>query len=746
MATNGELLSQILQQTLESVSLLRDMKGDTQNLAGMGDLAKAIDDHRKAIDKNTETLGGLSGIIQNMGQGGQAGNRPSNGLPLTPSQQGEGVTGLAAVGGVDTNGTGEYTVKQGYGGAMQRAKHGDFLGAAELAIASTLRTPTGQVGALALGAVPGGRYAATQINARLERSMMQRVGSPTELGMLAGYAGPGPESFPSSVGSYASSLFAMPSMLFSGGSNPNLIGNMFGANMSSATSAGYEAKYRAISRSINPFDMLTYGQSMDIVKATSAKGFRTLGQQVSVEQAVSDLVQSIGVEAGAAIDMLDLAVKRLGIDADDGKRLLSDFGGLAKGAAKGINEFFQEVAQVTNRASALGARGTGAIGASAMYAGFSQVGGTDVFSFLNSPQLLGLQAASIMGGGPGSQFANPNDMLKLAFGQAPGMGGGQEASGVASSQIQSLRNLVKSMIPTFGSEDMAISAVANMTGQDPLMVRQIYKEGPQVIAQGKIQEDLSGMITGHKAAYRNLRSLKATDPNNPQAEKAFRNFRSQSKAGLSENITWSQTRLDKMRLGSKDPYFAEKIKDVMDAIESNDGAKMRGAEEKWRDRGGIDEARRAAMMMRQIGSEDEGTARQIWGKLNQEFGIGIGSWSSDSGKVPEQYRKSFQREATALVEKAYRTQAVGKGERDTLIKQLESKKGLTPAEFQKKLTEATSRQRQKENQVKIELTGDAKRYFNIFKGSLNSTKGKTAYVDAMGENLRAGIIPGVEYP
>lgn len=214
MATNGELLSQILQQTLESVSLLRDMKGDTQNLAGMGDLAKAIDDHRKAIDKNTETLGGLSGIIQNMGQGGQAGNRPSNGLPLTPSQQGEGVTGLAAVGGVDTNGTGEYTVKQGYGGAMQRAKHGDFLGAAELAIASTLRTPTGRVGAFALGAVPGGRYAATQINARLERSMMQRVGSPTELGMLAGYAGPGPESFPSSVGSYTSSLFAMPSMFF----------------------------------------------------------------------------------------------------------------------------------------------------------------------------------------------------------------------------------------------------------------------------------------------------------------------------------------------------------------------------------------------------------------------------------------------------------------------------------------------------------------------------------------------------
>jgi hypothetical protein len=745
MPTNAELLSQILQKTIESVSLLKDMQGDSKNFAGMGDLAKSIDQHRKAIEQNTETLGGLSGIIRNISQGGGA-DTPSNGLPLTPSQMGEGATGVAATGGVQTNGNQDFTVQQGYSGAMERAKRGEFLGAAELAVASTLRTTPGQALALGFGAIPGARYAATQINARLERSMMQRVGSPTELGMLAGYAGPGPESVPSSIGSYTASLFAMPSMVLSGGSNPNLIGNMFGANMSSATSAGYESQYRALSRSLNPFDMLTYGQSMDIVRATSAKGFRTLGQQVSVEQAVSDLVQSIGVEAGAAIDMLDLAVKRLGVDADDGKRLLTEFGGLAKGAAKGVNEFFQEVSQVTSRASALGARGLGAMGAGAMYSGFSQVGGGDVFSFLNSPQLLGLQAASIMGGGAGSQFANPNDMLKLAFGQAPGMGGGQNASAVASSQIQSLRGLVKSMIPTFGSEDMAISAVANMTGQDPLLISQIYKEGPQVIAQGKIQEELAGMITGHKAAYKNVRAMKATDfANNPGAEKAFRSFRAQSQAGLSKNVSWSQSRLDKMRLGSKDPYFAEKIKDVMDAIESNDGAKMRGAEEKWRDRGGIEEARRAAMMMRQIGSEDESTAKEIWGKLNQEFGVGLGSWSSDSGKMPKSYRMGFQREATALVEKAYRTKAIGEGERDRLITQLESKKGLTPAEFQKRLTEATSRQRQKENQVKIELHGDAAKYFRIFKGSLNSTKGKVAYVDAMGENLRAGIIPGVEY-
>ena len=138
---------------------------------------------------------------------------------------------------------------------------------------------------------------------------------------------------------------------------------------------------------------------------------------------------------------MDIVIKRLHGDVSDANDMLKQFGTLAVGAGKGVNQFAQEANQVMASITMQGAQGTGALQGGAAYSMFTGISGPAASQFLNSPQLGGLMAAQIMGGG--GKFANQQDMMSLAMGFPQGMGGGQDAIGVFGKQVDSVVGLVE---------------------------------------------------------------------------------------------------------------------------------------------------------------------------------------------------------------------------------------------------------------------------------------------------------------
>lgn len=741
---NWEDMESTLRNTFTSV--FRDSE-KKDGLSNQTNFASVLEDHKRALIENTEKISNLTQAIQNLSGGiGGGSGRPSSKFNAQTPQPGE--TGAAVVPTENPS-----RLRQAY------EKVGDFARKHPLldsAFSYSLgRMSQGEGGLASLAGVlspTGGRNLYNAASYAMQSSVDRRVTNPVELGMAAGYQGPGYEGVAgmagSPFGSYFSGLFAAPSLLFSGGENPGMIGGLYGAGMSQAQSEGWKTQYRAFTRSLNPFDMLSYGRAMEINQAVASKGFRNLGEQVTVEESLTDLVMKTGIEAGAALDLLDISIKRLKMDAKESADMLKEFGPLAKAAGKSVSDYTQEVTQVTSKMNALGARGPSAIQASQMYAGFTGLDASNVQSFLGGQNMTGLLAAGIMGGGVGQQFRNPKDMLKLAMGFYPGMGDGQGADEAAIAQIESMRNLVDQMAErTGGDKDMAMFMVANMTGQDPYMIQQIYKEGPKVIRQGKAMSKMEGLVTGWNKYYGGpeLRGRRATSA---EGKKAFGRFKELAGEGIMDwDLMGYSTRpgldFDKLDIGgqmggNKDPEFETKVKDIYDARMRGDKEAETAAIERAE---GTDAARAASLLM-QAGRGKE----SAWKTLNQAYGIkfeGPGvTWDSTAGGVDKASRERYQKEAKDMLKEFQASGAISKDQMQRIQKQLMSDKGLSPQDFQSKINEAITSKRQKENEVKIGLSDDAKKWFNVFNKAANSSQGKFIMVAPPGVENRATPNPG----
>ena len=732
-----------LRNTFTSVFRDSDKK---EGLSNQINFASVLEDHKRALVENTEKISSLTQAIQNIsgGIGGGAGNRRVSGIPNVPTPQ-PGETGAAV-----TPEESQSRLRNAYERVAQ--KHPVL----DKALPYYLGRMTNKEGGLAqLAGVfspTGGRNLYNAASYAIQSSVDRRVTNPTQLGMMAGYQGPGYEGISgtgSSFGSYLSGAVAAPSLLFSGGTNPNLFGqNLFGTGMSQAQSEGWKTQYRAFTKSLNPFDMLSYDKAMQINQGVSQSNFRNLGEQMNVEDAVTDIVMKTGIEVGAAIDAMDLAIKRLKVDTKEAAAILKEVGPLAKGAGKNISEFVSESSQVTSRLNALGGRGGSTMMAGQIYSSFTGLEGSNVEAFLGGQNMTGILAANIMAGGPGAQFGNAKDMMKLAMGFGPGMGDGQGADDVAISQIESMMKLVDQVsAQTGGDKDMAMFMVANMTGQDPYTIQEIYKQGPKVIAQTKSRKELQGFATGFGEAANLQRGKRAISG---EGQDAFKEFQRKAGgfvddigiAGWKEGIPGLPTvrtrkgiDFDTINLGGPVDDFEIYVKDIYDARMRGDKQGEEEARQRAAEGGAETEAMRAASLLMQAGRGNE----KAWKSLNTDFGLEMGDWVSD--ETDEGLNKEWKTRSKEVLDRAVSSGVITSDQRKNLQNKIGN--GIKSAEdFQNAVNEAMGKKAQDENKVEIGLSEDAKKWFNVFNKAANSAQGKVVMVAPPGVDNRATPNPG----
>lgn len=704
-----------------------------------------LEQHKAALVENTENIQNLTRAIQNLSGGIGGGGGVTNNLNSPTPQDGQ--TGKSASGSLIQKALGNIGLRRGesiFAGSEDNPFF-DFL-------ARSMIFRSGLASTAAIGSQLSPANLGRNLYAGTQRFVEPYVTQPTELGMAAGYQGPGYEPFSqmgSSLGSLISGRFGFVSNILTGGTNPNLIGGFLGSSMSEAQSQGFRSQYRAFARSLNPFDMLTYDRAMEINQAVGAKGFRTLGQQISVEEALTDIVQKTGIDAGAALDTLDLSVKRLGTDIKDAADLLKEYGPLAKAAGKSVSEFAQESNQVLNQISSLGATGTGAQVASLGYSSFSQLEGGAVSEFLNSPELSGLMAASMMGGGPGAQFGNPQDMLMLAMGNAPAMGGGGSADEVFIAQVENLQKLVTTVQKQTGVDRrMAQMMVANMTGRKFLEIQQIDNEGKKVIESMKVTGELTEFTQGFRK-YRQGQQLRGTlATESDEGKRAFSQI--QQMHGTGEAIAGMMGGPGSFRggidfgqvdLGGKDPEFEEKVQQLYQAKSSGNKSQVDALLEQFDQEGlNVDDIDRAADLLLQAGRGDQ----NAWKSLNQEFGVRVrgqnGEWVSDQGKIPKEARQKAIAAMRDYTQDFFERGVINERQKTSLLKKINSRESITPEKFQSEVQRMITRKRQQENEIRIGLSGDAKKWFNVFKQS-GSAQGKMVTVAPPGQENRAVPFP-----
>ena len=748
---NWEDMERTLVNTFTSV--FRDSKKD-ENSISQANFTATLEQHKQALLENTEKIQNLTRAIQNLSGGIGGGGRPTNATNAPTPQPGQ--TGAAA----QPQPREESSSRLG----RMYQKLGDFaqkhpiLDRALPYYMGRMANREGGLSEMAGILSPtGGRNAYNAASYAIQSSVDRRVTDPTELGMMAGYQGPGYEGVAgmagSPFGSYFSGMFAAPSLLFSGGTNPNLIGGAFGAGMSPAQEQGWQTRYRAFTRSLNPFDMLSYQKSLQINQGVAQAGFRNLGETVNVEDAVRDIVMTTSIDVSEAIDALSLSIKRLKMDSKDATEILKQFGPLAKAAGKSVGEFTAESLQVTNRLNALGGRGASTLQAGSIYSGFTGLEGGAVEAFLGGQGMTGIFAANIMGGGAGGQFRNPEDMMKLAMGFYPGMGEGQGANEAAIAQIESMRGLVDRVAAqSGGNKDMAMFMVARMTGQDPYMIQQIYEQGPKVIARSKVSSELTGFAQGFRASVNSKRGSAAVGE---EGMAAFGKLQELAEGtvtdwGLSGYKTGEgplpglvlarQTQMidfGEIDLGGRDPDFEEKVEAIytarmrqqqgMGSQEDVDAA-IAAAE-------GTD-AERAASLLMQAGRGN----KQAWKALNTDYGVKIGDWVSDAPSA--NYEKAWKKKSSDLLTQAVKAGAIEESQKKRIEKDIKAGKITSPEAFEDRVQEAMSKEALKQNEVQIALSEEAKRWFNVFNKAANSSQGKFVVVNPPGTENRATPNPG----
>lgn len=349
------------------------------------------------------------------------------------------------------------------------------------------------------------RLGAQTLDFARNRVIAQRLGQPNALGMATGARGPGVEDLTSGFGSFVASLTAFPSMFANKTGQPF---GLFGTEMAPAVSRGYQMRQEAFKRSLNPFSMMGYKQNLELLEATGSKGFGSTSQTFKVSDVARDLMQSVGMDAGTILDTLDIAVKRLDLDVGEAAKQMKEFGLMATSAGKGVAQFSKETFEVLNQMSLQGARGPGALTASALMSSIPQVAGPGVYQALTSPTTMGL----MMGGMGGKTNLSSNAQILAATGNAMAINGGQSALATSAKLMQSFQNTVDTLMPQFmagvdpnnenevkNAENAALSIVMPMFGiSDITAAQQMYRQSGRFIKQAKALQKIQGAAAGFK--------------------------------------------------------------------------------------------------------------------------------------------------------------------------------------------------------------------------------------------------------
>lgn len=356
------------------------------------------------------------------------------------------------------------------------------------------------------------RLGAQGLDFARNRVIAQRLGQPNALGMSTGARGPGAEDLSSGLGSFIASLTAFPSMYASKTGQPF---SMFGGSMAPAVSRGYQMRKEAFNRSLNPFGMMGYKQNLDLIEATGSKGFGSLSQTFKVSEVARDLMQSVGIDAGTILDTLDIAVKRLDTDVETAAKQMKDFGMMATSAGKGVAQFSKETFEVLNQMSLQGARGPGALTASALMSSIPQVAGPGVYQALTSPTSIGLALGNFSGMGGNMNLAN---QITAATGNIMAVNGGQNALGMSSQLMGNFKSMVDRQLSSFQQNpqfknatpdemlNAALSVVMPTFGiNDITAAEKMYKQAPRFIKQAaalqKIQTAAAGFENPAKSYF-----------------------------------------------------------------------------------------------------------------------------------------------------------------------------------------------------------------------------------------------------
>lgn len=304
---------------------------------------------------------------------------------------------------------------------------------------------------------------------RIEGRMGRVAGGFRQYGMESGALSP--TGFGAAKDILANKWLAYPQFMMQdllGGGASSLFG------VSDAATAGAQSSYRAFKRGLNPFDALSIEQAQGINQAVLQRGYKgEVG--VKMEEASSDIVKRLGIDAGQAVSFLDLAVRRFRMDIKDAKEEIQDFGILSKSAMKGLNEYMKEVQETASLAAGQGLRnGASAIGLGKTLASVPQLSADTLTKIMTSQPMQGLTMAD-MTMNPAIRN-NPTLMGQLSTGNIFGVN--QDPYQAVISSTNSLDKLVDSFMAgkpnTAQNRDMAFMMVSRVTGASPEEIRIMY--------------------------------------------------------------------------------------------------------------------------------------------------------------------------------------------------------------------------------------------------------------------------------
>lgn len=708
-------------------------------------LSDKIDKLVNALDRNTTTQSNAD--TRRMGVDGSSSNAYSQALQgknpeflnnLTPAQRRSDA--YQAVYGV-TNEQGDlargvFNFRRNVGAlnlpnVAQALRGGEVQQAAGMFVTGLAKTPYVQpfaAGAEARMIGQGADYARNRV-------IGQRLGEPTMMGLQAGYTGSGAEGYGSGLGSFVSSLGAMPSMAF--GYSPNAIGNLFGASMSPAATMGYQMRFEALKGSLNPFSMMGYNQYLGIQQAVAGKGFESKADVFNISRQVKDLVQKVGVDSGAAIDILDLAIKRLYMDVDDATNMMANFGDMAKGAGKGVAQFTQEVAAVMKSMSAQGARGPSVLSSSALLSSLPQVTGQGVYNLVNNPTMIGLTMGAM-----GAKGMAAPDMAMAAMGAPFLMQGGTQSNTYIAESMQQFRNFIDTLGP---NKDLAYVMAGQIFGMDPQAVRDTYLGSEKMINQAKVLQSMENMDTlqkysGKTAASEMFAQGKGGKFKAGKIESAFQELRGAVKAtqqgkgaGMTGTLIGGVITVGSTKKNINNQKFNGYVQKYAQALLSaNPDDATLAIEDEMAQEMDInpDEVARAASLIVSAGQGNRSAMKELYSEFDVSGLSSRGEMGPDyKMKKSAQYLKSsefraaenklratkrgdpnYKKQATQIVQQAFESDLIKQGMYDKYMKQIES--GAFDIDTLKKQilkTGAKQQAQQQQDLIRITLDQNARR-------------------------------------
>lgn len=339
-------------------------------------------------------------------------------------------------------------------------------------------------GKLAIGGFTLARGAPAAYN-RLEAGFQDQVARNRAYGNEAGYLSPTGAGAFNDI--FSKRWMAYPQFalqdLFGGGA-----GGLFGA--SQAATEGARSQWRGFKRGLNPFDALSIQQAQEINAAVLQRGYR--GERgMQMEDATSDLVKRLGIDAGQAISFLDLTTRRFKMDIKDAKEEMKDFGELSKASMKGLNEYMQEVQKTVSILGTQGLRsGDSAIGAGKILSSVPQISGEDLTQIMSNGTLQGLIMSDMTRSG--AIRNNPALMGQLATGNIFGVN--QDPYQAIISSSNAVDQLVEAFMGgkpnTSENRDTAFMMAGNVLGIDPEKVRNLYNNKGRLKSEARAGQSM----------------------------------------------------------------------------------------------------------------------------------------------------------------------------------------------------------------------------------------------------------------